>query len=117
MDTIFSTSQFRRSGSATIKGEIMKKEMILETNDEAVDLSRRSMMGRFGLMASLACAAPVLMTMSTSAQANHKKLSKDQACKDGEKRNETAEGKVCGDAGEGEWVTPDTTPATNTSGW
>ena len=101
MDTIFITSQFRRTGSETIKGEIMKKEMILETNDEAVDLSRRSMMGRFGLMASLACAAPVLLTLSTSAQASHKKADKtDQACKDGEKRNETAEGKVCGSWGD-----------------
>ena len=50
----------------------MNKEIILETNDEAVDLSRRSMMGRLGLMASLACAAPVLMTVSTSTLANHK---------------------------------------------
>jgi hypothetical protein len=48
------------------------KDMTLETNDKAIDLSRRSMMGRFGLMASLACAAPVLMTVSTSALANHK---------------------------------------------
>jgi len=58
----------------------MNKEMKLETNDEAVDLSRRSMMGRFGLMASLACAAPVLMTVSTSTLANHKNsASKDKA--------------------------------------
>ena len=53
----------------------MNKEMKLETNDEAVDLSRRSMMGRLGLMASLACAAPVLMTVSTSTLANHKNSS------------------------------------------
>lgn len=46
--------------------------MTLETNDEAVDLSRRSMMGRLGLVASVAIAAPVLMTMSTSALAKHK---------------------------------------------
>jgi len=51
----------------------MKKEMTLETNDEAVDLSRRSMMSRLGLVASVAIAAPVLMTMSTSALANHKR--------------------------------------------
>ena len=58
----------------------MNKEMKLETNDEAVDLSRRSMMGRFGLMVSLACAAPVLMTVSTSALANHKSTaSKDKS--------------------------------------
>ena len=55
----------------------MNKEIKLETNDEAVDLSRRSMMGRFGLMATLACAAPVLMTMSTAAVANHKKKAQD----------------------------------------
>ena len=53
----------------------MNKEIKLETNDEAVDLSRRSMMGRLGLMASLACAAPVLMTVSTSTLANHKNSS------------------------------------------
>ena len=55
----------------------MKKETTLETNDEAVDLGRRSMMGRFGLIASLACAAPVLMTVSTSALANHKTKAQD----------------------------------------
>ena len=117
MNTIFSTSQFRRSGSATIKGEIMKKEMILETNDEAVDLSRRSMMGRFGLMASLACAAPVLMTMSTSALANHKDKNNDKgkgSCNANDNANEAAS-KKCPDGGG--WETTDTPPATNTSGW
>ena len=109
MNTIFSTSQFRRSGSATIKGEIMKKEMILETNDETVDLSRRSMMGRFGLMASLACAAPVLMTMSTTAQASHKKADKsDQACNENRKNRRSAKDNLCGEEGgadDGGWGT------------
>jgi len=80
----------------------MNKEMTIETNDEVVDLSRRSMMGRFGLMASLVCAAPVLMTMSTAAVANHK--DKDKAnkgdCKTESVRNSdnpTAISKVCPD--------------------
>ncbi len=68
----------------------MNKEIKLETNDEAVDLSRRSMAGRLGLMATFACAAPVLMTVSTSALANHK----NSASKDNGK--ETA-----GDKGQG----------------
>ena len=51
--------------------------MTLETNDEAVDVSRRSMMNRLGLVASVAIAAPVLMTMSTSALAHHVKKSQD----------------------------------------
>ena len=58
----------------------MKKEMTLETNDEAVDLSRRSMMGRLGLVASVAIAAPVLMTMSTSALARHVGQGKNNNC-------------------------------------
>lgn len=57
----------------------MKKEMTLETNDEAVDLSRRSMMSRLGLVASVAIAAPVLMTMSTSVLARHKENSSDRS--------------------------------------
>ncbi len=72
----------------------MKKEMILETNDEAVDLSRRSMMGRFGLMASLACAAPVLMTLSTSAQASHKDKD-DQGNGSCKAKNDEAASKNC----------------------
>jgi len=47
----------------------MNKNMTLESNEETIDLGRRNIMARFGLMASVACAAPVLMTMSTSAQA------------------------------------------------
>lgn len=47
-------------------------------NELVVDLGRRGVLARFGLAASLAVAAPVLMTMSTSAQANHK--GKDQGC-------------------------------------
>ena len=77
----------------------MKKEMILETNDEAVDLSRRSIMGRLGLVATVACAAPVLMTLSTSAQASHKEDTEaDKSCKNGDKRNKTNEGKACPEA-------------------
>ena len=66
--------------------------MTLETNDETVDLSRRSMMGRFGLMASLACAAPVLMTMSTTAQAKHKSENENGkgSCNANESANEEA---------------------------
>jgi hypothetical protein len=81
----------------------MKKEMLLETNDEAVDLGRRSMMGRLGLVASVACAAPVLLTISTSAQANHKKAEKsDQACNDnGSNRNGNAKDNVCQDNNSG----------------
>ena len=109
MDTIFITSQFRRTGSETIKGEIMKKEMTLETNDETVDLSRRSMMGRFGLMASIACAAPVLMTLSTSAQAKHK-VNND---------NDNGKGSCKADAAAGMKCPPDGQfpPETNDSGW
>lgn len=44
----------------------MKTKMTLEANLETVDLSRRKIMARVGLVA---CAVPVLMTMSTSAQA------------------------------------------------
>lgn len=50
----------------------MKKEIVIESSDEAVDLGRRSMMSRFGLAASLTLAAPVLMTISTPTLANHK---------------------------------------------
>ena len=50
-------------------GEVMDRKMTFETSDETIDLGRRNIMARFGLMASVACAAPVLMTMSTSAQA------------------------------------------------
>lgn len=57
--------------------------MTLETNDEAVDLSRRSMMSRLGLVASVAIVAPVLMTMSTSALASHK----DKAWTDLKRKN------------------------------
>ena len=76
----------------------MKKEVLLETNDEAVDLGRRSMMGRLGLVASVACAAPVLLTISTSAQANHKK--KDKSCENADNRNDNAQGNVCQDSGD-----------------
>ena len=50
----------------------MKKEIVIESSDEAVDLGRRSMMSRFGLAASLTLAAPVLMSISTPTLANHK---------------------------------------------
>jgi hypothetical protein len=79
----------------------MKKEMLLETNDEAVDLGRRSMMGRLGLVASVACAAPVLLTISTSAQANHKK--KDKSCENGENRSEKASNACPDNNGGGGW--------------
>ena len=81
----------------------MNKEMKLETNDEAVDLSRRSMMGRLGLMATFACAAPVLMTVSTSALANHKKTAKEDSSSgnaDGKGQGWGCEGNANG-AGEG----------------
>jgi len=99
----------------------MKKEMLVESNDEAVDLSRRSMMGRFGLVASIACAAPVLMTLSTSAQANHKKANKgDNAC---DASDGNSKGFDCG--GPGPWGNTGTDTGgtdtggtdTNTSGW
>jgi hypothetical protein len=48
----------------------MKKEIVIESSDEAVDLGRRSMMSRFGLAASLTLAAPVLMTISTPTLSN-----------------------------------------------
>ena len=94
----------------------MKKEMLVESNDEAVDLSRRSMMGRFGLVASIACAAPVLMTLSTTAQANHKGKSKtDNACKNA---SEKSKGFDC-EKDPSPWgnAEPTPTPDTNTSGW
>jgi hypothetical protein len=50
----------------------MKKDIAIESSDEAIDLGRRSMMSRFGLAASLTLAAPVMMTISTSTQATHK---------------------------------------------
>ncbi|MDH5355061.1 MAG: hypothetical protein OEY09_11515 [Gammaproteobacteria bacterium] len=49
-----------------------------DINEASVDISRRSILGRLGLAASVAIAAPVLMTMSAPALANHKK--KDQGC-------------------------------------
>jgi hypothetical protein len=50
----------------------MKKDIVIESSDEAVDLGRRSMMSRFGLAASLTLAVPVLMTISTPTLANHR---------------------------------------------
>ena len=38
----------------------MGNQITVETKDETVDLGRRDIMARFGLMASVACAAPVL---------------------------------------------------------
>jgi len=92
----------------------MKKEMTVETNDEAVDLGRRSMMSRLGLVASVAIAAPVLMTMSTSALADHKEIErgseKAQKCNANSNANERAEKETCPD--DGPW-----TPTENDSGW
>ena len=93
----------------------MNKEMKLETNDEGVDLSRRSMMGRFGLMASLACAAPVLMTVSTSALANHKSKDKNEDNSNGNAANDKGQGWGCeghanGASSGDECADPDTTP-------
>ena len=93
----------------------MKKEMTLETNDEAVDLSRRSMISRLGLVASVAIAAPVLMTMSTSALASHKAAVKESKAKCNDRVNENADNRAkqetsCGD---GPWI-----PSTeNDTGW
>ncbi len=47
----------------------MSKQITMQTNDEAVDLGRRNIMARLGLVASVACVAPVLMSISSSAQA------------------------------------------------
>ena len=71
----------------------MNKEIILETSDEGVDLSRRSMAGRLGLMATFACAAPVLMTVSTSAVANHKNSSSND--KSSENASDKGQGWGC----------------------
>jgi len=87
----------------------MKKEMTLETNDEAVDLSRRSMISRLGLVASVAIAAPVLMTMSTSALAHHVKKSQDGY-------NPTAAAKSNA-GGKSKWEDDDDDENENGSGW
>ena len=61
-----------------------------DINEASVDISRRSILGRLGLAASVAIAAPVLMTMSAPALANHK-AGKDQSCSNGADRNEKAQ--------------------------
>ena len=96
--------------------------MTVETNDEAVDLGRRGMMGRLGLVASVAIAAPVLMTMSTSALANHKRNNVEKSCGNGQ-----ADGQGNGaDTGNGDGAENGTgrgcpggwsSPPENDSGW
>ena len=92
----------------------MKKEMTLETNDEAVDLSRRSMMSRLGLVASVAIAAPVLMTMSTSALAQHKDKKYKAKCNDNDRVNENANEHARQATSCGDWSSP---PTEDGSSW
>ena len=78
----------------------MGKQITLETKDETVDLGRRNIMARFGLMASVACAAPVLMTISSSAQAT--KGGNGKSNRDGNGKNsggDKAKGHSNGNAG------------------
>ena len=71
----------------------MRKQITMGTNDEAVDLGRRNIMARFGLMASVACAAPGLMSISSSAQAAKGGNGKS---KGGEKANNRSNGNAGG---------------------
>ncbi len=93
----------------------MKKEMTLETNDEAVDLSRRSMISRLGLVASVAIAAPVLMTMSTSALARHKEYKNDKYDMSGGRWFD--DNSKPGGNNSGEWEDDDDDENENGSGW
>ena len=70
----------------------MGNQITVETKDETVDLGRRDIMARFGLMASVACAAPVLMTISSSAQATKGGNGKNN-------RGDKANGRSNGNAG------------------